>query len=274
METAPNVVEVYVGYLRRKIGRGRGWRPCAAPATGWRPTAADRRRLTPVAAAGARPARPGCWLIGGRSALARRAGRSAAVACWSARSATRCSARSTPRRSAPPTRRRRAGRRRTRCPTRCRWPAGRSVQVVDAQGRVRAASTDADRLVPMLHARRAGAARDGRARWSSPGDRVGLTGPLRVVAVPAGPPATRRPCWSARSIGRRPARASHVLRTVLLVGVPAAGAGAGRGGLAGDRRDAAPGRGAAPRAPRRSPAAAAAGRLPVPARATRSTGWP
>ena len=44
-----NVVEVYAGYLRRKIdapfGRG-ALQTVAEPATGWRPTAADRRRLT------------------------------------------------------------------------------------------------------------------------------------------------------------------------------------------------------------------------------------
>ena len=34
-DTDPNAVEVYVGYLRRKLGRGRAARRSAASATGW-----------------------------------------------------------------------------------------------------------------------------------------------------------------------------------------------------------------------------------------------
>ena len=36
LETAPNVVEVYVGLPAPQARPRRGWRPCAAPATGWR----------------------------------------------------------------------------------------------------------------------------------------------------------------------------------------------------------------------------------------------
>ena len=55
----PNVVEVYVGYLRRKIdqpfGRHGRSRPCAAWATGWPPTVADDRRDSGRRALGSAP---------------------------------------------------------------------------------------------------------------------------------------------------------------------------------------------------------------------------
>ena len=60
-----------------------------------------------------------------------------------------------------------------------------SIQVVDAQGRVRAASITADRLVPLLRADELTSVRAGR-RLVVPGSRLGLSGPLRVVGVPAG----------------------------------------------------------------------------------------
>ncbi|MGH3682728.1 MAG: histidine kinase dimerization/phospho-acceptor domain-containing protein, partial [Natronosporangium sp.] len=59
------------------------------------------------------------------------------------------------------------------------------VQVVDGQGRVLAASNNADRLVPVLREDELAAVRGG-GRQFVPGERLGGTGPVRVVAVPAG----------------------------------------------------------------------------------------
>lgn len=59
------------------------------------------------------------------------------------------------------------------------------VQVVDGQGRVLAASNNADRLVPVLREDELAAVRGGGKRFV-PGERLGATGPVRVVAVPAG----------------------------------------------------------------------------------------
>ena len=61
------------------------------------------------------------------------------------------------------------------------------VQVVDSDHRVRSASLNADRLVPLLREDELAKARHGR-RMIVDGDRGGQSGPLRVVAVPAGPP--------------------------------------------------------------------------------------
>src|SRR5690348_1904184 len=61
------------------------------------------------------------------------------------------------------------------------------VQVVDASGRVLAASIAADRLVPILRPDELARARGGE-KLIIDGERVGTIGPLRVVAVPAGPP--------------------------------------------------------------------------------------
>ncbi|MER7165879.1 HAMP domain-containing sensor histidine kinase [Micromonospora sp. NPDC000207] len=58
------------------------------------------------------------------------------------------------------------------------------VQVVDAQGRVVAASIDADRLVPMLPVDRIDQGVPQRTEVS--GQRLGLDGRVRVVAVPVG----------------------------------------------------------------------------------------
>jgi signal transduction histidine kinase len=92
------------------------------------------------------------------------------------------------------------------------------VQVVDARGRVRAASIDADRLVPMLYAGER-AADGGRLRTFVPPERLGMRGPVRVVSVPAGPPDDPVTVLVARSI----ADVTHsvdVLRSTLLVGFP------------------------------------------------------
>ncbi|WP_406046328.1 ATP-binding protein [Micromonospora sp. NBC_00898] len=91
------------------------------------------------------------------------------------------------------------------------------VQVVDAQGRVRAASIDADRLTPML---RPDQLEPGvRQRLVVGGERLGLAGPVRVVTVPAGPPGEPLTVL----VGKSMADVRHsldVVRTLLLVGFP------------------------------------------------------
>lgn len=71
-------------------------------------------------------------------------------------------------------------------------PQGRqgtaAVQVLDSSNRVLAASNGTDRLVPVLRRSEVAAVRSG-ARLVVPGSRIGLSGPLRVVGVPAGPPS-------------------------------------------------------------------------------------
>jgi signal transduction histidine kinase len=59
------------------------------------------------------------------------------------------------------------------------------VQVLDQQDRIRAASVGADRLRPLLHDDELAKARSGRV-VVVPGNRIGLTGELRVVVTPAG----------------------------------------------------------------------------------------
>lgn len=59
------------------------------------------------------------------------------------------------------------------------------VQVVDGQGRVLATSINADRLVPMLRDSELAEVRDG-GRLFVGGERIGVDGAVRVVAVPAG----------------------------------------------------------------------------------------
>lgn len=92
------------------------------------------------------------------------------------------------------------------------------VQVVDANGRVRAASANADHLVPMLTA---GELRDVRrgTRMEVSGDRVGQDDPVRVVAVTAGPPADPQTVVVAVSL-RDITHGLGALRTALTVGVP------------------------------------------------------
>ncbi|WP_430503399.1 ATP-binding protein [Micromonospora trifolii] len=91
------------------------------------------------------------------------------------------------------------------------------VQVVDGQGRIRAASIDADRLVPMVRPERL--SRDGRQRLEVPAERVGLVGPVRVVAVPAGTAADPLTVLVARSMADV-RHSTHVVRTILLVAFP------------------------------------------------------
>ncbi|MEW2383907.1 HAMP domain-containing sensor histidine kinase [Micromonospora sp. NPDC047707] len=91
------------------------------------------------------------------------------------------------------------------------------VQVVDAQGRVRAASIDADRLVPMVRPERVD--RHARQGITVAGERMGLVGPVRVVAVPAGTDADPLTVLVARSLVDV-RQSTHVVRTILLVSFP------------------------------------------------------
>ncbi|MFI9643143.1 ATP-binding protein [Micromonospora sp. NPDC051925] len=91
------------------------------------------------------------------------------------------------------------------------------VQVVDSAGRIRAASIDADRLVPMVRPDQL--AGDGRRRTVVPGQRLGWEGPVRVVAVPAqsaGEPLTVLVGRSTMDVRH----ATQAARTVLLVAFP------------------------------------------------------
>jgi signal transduction histidine kinase len=95
---------------------------------------------------------------------------------------------------------------------------GQFVQVVDAQQRVRSASIGADQLVPMLRPDEVVAARNGR-RFFVDGSRAGVNGPLRVVAVKAGPPDDPQTVIVARPVSS--VRESvAVVRTALLITYP------------------------------------------------------
>ena len=98
------------------------------------------------------------------------------------------------------------------------------VQVVDAQGRIRAASIDADRLVPMLGPDEL---RPGqRQRLVVDGRRAGMPGPVRVVTVPAGTAQEPRTVLVAKSL-TDVRHSLHVVRNLLLVGFPLLVAGLG-----------------------------------------------
>nr|WP_245854192.1 HAMP domain-containing sensor histidine kinase [Micromonospora wenchangensis] len=91
------------------------------------------------------------------------------------------------------------------------------VQVVDSAGRIRAASIDADRLVPMVRPDQLTGT--GRQRTVVPGQRLGWEGPVRVVAVPArsaGEPVTVLVGRSTVDVRH----ATQAARTVLLVAFP------------------------------------------------------
>ena len=92
------------------------------------------------------------------------------------------------------------------------------VQVVDQNGRVLGASLDADRLVPILHPDEMARARAGRPLFVD-GGRFGLSGPIRVVAVPAGPQNDPKTVLVGRSMADV-LKGIHLLRTVLLVVFP------------------------------------------------------
>ncbi|WP_435830492.1 ATP-binding protein [Micromonospora echinospora] len=91
------------------------------------------------------------------------------------------------------------------------------VQVVDGAGRVRAASIDADRLVPMLPVDRID--RSARQRAFVRGERLGLPGPVRVVSVPAGTPTDPLTVLVGKSMADVN-QGARVVRFVLLVGIP------------------------------------------------------
>ncbi|MEU7611017.1 ATP-binding protein [Micromonospora sp. NPDC049204] len=91
------------------------------------------------------------------------------------------------------------------------------VQVVDGQGRIRAASIDADRLVPMVRPERLH--RDRRQQLDVPAERVGLAGPVRVVTVPAGTADDPLTVLVARSMADV-RQSTHVVRVILLVAFP------------------------------------------------------
>jgi signal transduction histidine kinase len=92
------------------------------------------------------------------------------------------------------------------------------VQVVDDHGRVRAASIDGDRLVPMLHPDELARARAGEKLFIE-GERLGLDGDVRVVAVPAGPVDDPQTVLAARSLSDA-FKGIHVLQTTLLIVFP------------------------------------------------------
>ncbi|MEU4474317.1 ATP-binding protein [Micromonospora sp. NPDC023888] len=91
------------------------------------------------------------------------------------------------------------------------------VQVVDGQGRIRAASIDADRLVPMVRPERL--RHDRRQRLDVPAERVGLAGPVQVVTVPAGTANDPLTVLVARSMADV-RQSTHVVRVILLVAFP------------------------------------------------------
>jgi signal transduction histidine kinase len=93
------------------------------------------------------------------------------------------------------------------------------VQVVDAQNRIRAASINADRLVPILYPPELAKARDRRGGVFIPGERLGLTGPVRVVVVPAGSHGNPQTVLVAKSMVDV-LHSVETVRTILLIGFP------------------------------------------------------
>ncbi|MEV0720693.1 ATP-binding protein, partial [Asanoa sp. NPDC050611] len=94
------------------------------------------------------------------------------------------------------------------------------AQVIDGQGRVVAASLGADRLVPFLYPGER-PARDAQEPKSVyiPGERIGVSGPVQVVAVPAGTAAEPRTVLVAKSLGDL-TRAVDLLKHSLLIAYP------------------------------------------------------
>lgn len=95
------------------------------------------------------------------------------------------------------------------------------VQVLDGQDRVVAGSATADRLTPVLTHDEVDQARAG-AVLTVPGERVGMAGPLRVVAVPTTRIGERRDSSTVLVAVQAGdvAHAEDVLRTTLLVITP------------------------------------------------------
>ena len=96
-------------------------------------------------------------------------------------------------------------------------PAGGTslVQVVDRQGRVLAASAGADRLVPAVSADQQSAAVQGPI--TVPGSQFGVLGPVRVLALPAGPDSEPSTVVVGSPSGDID-DAVRVVRTVVIVG--------------------------------------------------------
>ncbi len=92
------------------------------------------------------------------------------------------------------------------------------VQVVDSQERIRSASLDADRLVPILYPDELPRARAGE-RFIVDGDRLGVEGPVRVVAMAAGPAADPQTVIVARPMADV-VRGLGLLRNTLLIVFP------------------------------------------------------
>jgi signal transduction histidine kinase len=92
------------------------------------------------------------------------------------------------------------------------------VQVVDAQGRVRAASAGGDHLVPLLEPGLLAEARAGRAVGID-GARIGVSDQLRVVAVEAGPVDDPQTVIVAMSLAQLES-SIRVVEIALLVGAP------------------------------------------------------
>lgn len=88
------------------------------------------------------------------------------------------------------------------------------VQVVDAQHRVLFASIDADRMTPVLYPDEMARARTGEHLYIK-GDRIGIRGPVRVVAEPVGTDTV----LVARSVSDL-AQSVRLLRNILLVAFP------------------------------------------------------
>ncbi|GAA4992069.1 sensor histidine kinase [Actinopolymorpha pittospori] len=91
------------------------------------------------------------------------------------------------------------------------------VQVVDGRGRVVAGSAGADRLVPLLEPTVLASARAGRPQTIG-GERVGSTGPLRVVAQPVDRPTGGSVLVAVSARGMSESVA--VFKTTLLVAFP------------------------------------------------------
>lgn len=92
------------------------------------------------------------------------------------------------------------------------------VQVIDERGRIRSASMDADRLVPALTAEELARARRGEKLFLH-GDRMGMPGPVRVIAVTAGPATDRQTVVVLRSMSDV-LKGMGLLRAVLLLVLP------------------------------------------------------
>jgi signal transduction histidine kinase len=92
------------------------------------------------------------------------------------------------------------------------------IQVVDADDRVRAASANADRLVPLVEPADLARVRAGE-RIAVDGERAGLAGQLRVLGVPAGPDDDPRTVLVASGLTVLQ-DSQHALRNGLLIGAP------------------------------------------------------